>query len=134
MNPEITQDEEEAFIAFETKLNADRLWQEAVGACTPTTGRKFDTDKPMMDLLPPNVELAVARVLTVGARKYSPDNWRKVPDLQRRYLAAGRRHLNALQRGETCDPETGEHHLAHAICCFSFMLEDALAAKEGTHG
>ncbi|TDX21640.1 hypothetical protein DFO67_1348 [Modicisalibacter xianhensis] len=92
-------------------------------------GQKFDTDKPLMSLLPPHAQLAVARVLTFGARKYAPDNWRRVDDLQRRYLDAALRHLNAVQRGETDDAESGEHHYAHAICCLMFMLEDALLAE-----
>ncbi|WP_372966610.1 dATP/dGTP diphosphohydrolase domain-containing protein, partial [Marinobacter sp.] len=48
------------------------------------TGVKFDDDKPMMDLIPPVMELEVSKVLTFGAGKYAPDNWRKVPDLRRR--------------------------------------------------
>lgn len=98
----------------------------------PDEGQKFDTDKPLMSLLPPNTQLAVARVLTFGARKYAPDNWRQVPDLQRRYLDAALRHINAVQCGETDDVESGEHHYAHAICCLMFMLEDTLL-KEARH-
>jgi ribosomal protein L32 len=26
--------------------------------------------------------------------------------------------------GEQRDPETGENHLAHAICCVAFLLEE----------
>lgn len=86
-------------------------------------GRKFDTDKPMMGLIPPLAEEALARVLTFGAKKYAPGNWRKVEDKERRYMDAMLRHLNAHRRGEKADPETGESHLAHAACCVMFMLE-----------
>jgi hypothetical protein len=68
-----------------------------------------------------------AKVLTFGAKKYSEDNWRQVEGLQKRYLAAAMRHINAIQKGERLDPESGLHHLAHVMCCISFMLEDQLA-------
>lgn len=97
---------------------------------TTKTGLKFDDGKPMLELMPPNAELAVARVLTFGAGKYGPDNWRELDNLYPRYLGAARRHLNALQRGEACDPETGEHHLAHAVCCLMFILEDELLERQ----
>jgi hypothetical protein len=87
------------------------------------SGVKYDDDKPMMDLIPPHMELEVARVLTVGAKKYSPDNWRHVPDMRRRYIAAAKRHINALQQDIMCDDETGLHHAAHAVCCLMFLGE-----------
>ena len=31
------------------------------------------------------------------------------------------RHIDAWWQGEQKDPETGEHHLAHAICCGMFL-------------
>ena len=31
------------------------------------------------------------------------------------------RHIDAWWGGEQKDPETGEHHLAHAICCGMFL-------------
>lgn len=86
-----------------------------------TEGMKYDQDKPMMDLIPPDIELQVAEVLTFGAMKYSPDNWRKVPDLERRYIAAALRHINAIKRGEEIDGESGKTHAAHAICCLMFL-------------
>ena len=97
-------------------------------------GVKYDTDKPMMDLIPPIMEMEVAHVLTFGAAKYGPDNWRKVPDLRRRYIAAAKRHINALQQGEERDPESGLHHAAHAVCCLMFIGEidlDGRATQSG---
>jgi len=58
-----------------------------------------------------------------GAEKYSANNWRQVPDLQQRYIAAAKRHINALQQGQTKDEETGLHHAAHAVCCLMFLGE-----------
>ncbi|MGL5729316.1 MAG: dATP/dGTP diphosphohydrolase domain-containing protein [Plesiomonas sp.] len=86
---------------------------------------KHDTGKPLMGALPPNAELAVARVLTFGAEKYGRDNWRGLDDSDTRYMDAALRHINAVRRGETHDDESGEHHLAHAVCCLMFMLENS---------
>ena len=90
---------------------------------TPTIGSKHDTGKPLMGAVPPNALLAVARVLTFGAEKYGRDNWRQVENAETRYLDAALRHINAYQRGEAVDPESGESHLAHAVCSLMFMLE-----------
>ena len=88
-----------------------------------TTGSKHDSGKPLMGAVPPNAMFAVARVLTFGAEKYGRDNWRQVESAETRYLDAALRHLNAYQRGEVADPESGESHLAHALCSLMFMLE-----------
>lgn len=86
-------------------------------------GRKLDCGKVIMGAIPPDAELAVARVLTFGAEKYARDNWRKVPDMDVRYMDAALRHLNAYRRGESVDSESGESHLAHAACCIMFLLQ-----------
>lgn len=95
-----------------------------------TSGRKFDQDKPMFGLIPPYMEEEVARVLTFGAGKYAEDNWQVVPNGKKRYLNAMRRHIHAFQKGEINDPETGLHHMAHAICCAMFIGEADLLETE----
>lgn len=89
-------------------------------------GTKCDAQKPAFDLIPPQAELELARVLEFGARKYSPDNWRRVPNLRQRYTAAALRHINALRRGELRDPESGLLHAAHAMACLAFIAEVTL--------
>lgn len=91
-----------------------------------TTGVKFDNEKPEMYLLPPLATLEVGKVLTYGAKKYSPNNWRKLDRLQSRYTSAAIRHILAEMAGEEVDEETSLSHLAHAICCLMFKLEDKL--------
>jgi hypothetical protein len=86
-------------------------------------GTKFDSGKSRYDLLPPNALEEVAKVLTYGAAKYAPDNWRFVPDAENRYFAAAQRHLWALRRGESHDPESGISHIAHAITSLLFLEE-----------
>ena len=86
-------------------------------------GRKFDSEKPKMYLLPPKAIVEVSKVLTVGAQKYDEENWRKLDNLQDRYSGGALRHIFAHLDGEILDPETKHSHLAHAICCLLFKLE-----------
>ena len=98
---------------------------------TDMVGQKHDSGKPMMSLVPPAALLEVAKVMTFGANKYSPSNWKHVDDLHRRYTDAALRHINAYQRGEKLDDESGLLHMAHAICCLMFMLETDLNDELG---
>jgi hypothetical protein len=86
-------------------------------------GRKFDGGKLEYGLLPPLALEETVKVLTFGAQKYERDNWKKVPDSKRRYFDAMERHIWAYKRGEQMDPESGIHHLAHAMCCLMFLYE-----------
>lgn len=86
-------------------------------------GRKFDGGKLQYGLLPPSALKDVVKVLTFGAEKYEPDNWKRVPDANRRYFDAAMRHLWAYKEGEVYDSETNVSHLAHAVCCILFMNE-----------
>jgi hypothetical protein len=86
-------------------------------------GRKFDGNKLEYGLLPPLALEATVDVLTFGAQKYERDNWKHVPDSKRRYFDAVERHIWAWKKGEILDPESGKHHLAHAMCCLMFLYE-----------
>lgn len=88
-----------------------------------TGGRKFDGGKLQYGLLPPAALKATVEILTFGAEKYEPDNWKYVPDSKRRYFDAAMRHLWAWKAGEKDDPETGKNHIAHAMCCLMFLYE-----------
>jgi len=92
---------------------------------------KNDTGKLRYGLIPPIAEMEMVKVLTFGAQKYSPDNWKNVDDLSR-YVDAALRHISAYRIGEQNDQETGHHHLAHAMCCLSFIvdLECVIVVKE----
>jgi hypothetical protein len=94
-------------------------------------GRKFDGGKMEYGLLPPLALQETVKVLTFGAQKYERDNWQKVPDAKRRYFDALQRHIWAWKQGEQLDPESGIHHLAHAMCCLMFLYEhDIMYSKE----
>lgn len=86
-------------------------------------GIKYDGEKPRWDLLPLRPIREIVKVLTYGAKKYSDYNWTRVEPFKERYFAALMRHLDAWRTdGETHDPESGLHHLAHAGCCLVFLL------------
>lgn len=90
-------------------------------------GRKHDLGKLRWDLVQPLILQEYVKVLTFGARKYAPNNWRLVADHKNRYFAALLRHLWAwMFLGERDDPESGLHHLGHAMCCLTFLAEPEL--------
>ena len=93
-------------------------------------GIKYDSEKPKMNLLPPKAIVEVGKVLTFGAQKYGPENWKELEDLQNRYTAGALRHIFAHMDGEKLDPETGLSHMAHALCCLLFKLEIELEDGE----
>lgn len=81
---------------------------------------KHHADKPMLSHLPVEQITTVAMVLDHGAKKYSRDNW-KQGDFHS-YASACLRHVFARIRGERLDPESGQPHLAHAVCCLLFLM------------
>lgn len=112
---------------------SDALFRDHWGRCpkmspadlpiAPAPGRKDDLGKPRYDLLPPKALKEVVQVLTHGAGKYAPENWRQVEGWRWRYMRAGFGHLWDWWGGEKVDKESGLPHLAHAICSLMFLLE-----------
>lgn len=90
---------------------------------------KFDAEKLRYDLIPPSAVKALAEVLTFGARKYKPNNWKNCQDPER-YLAALIRHVEAYRSGEELDADSGLPHLAHAMTNLSFLLELGYVPQE----
>lgn len=89
-------------------------------AANLSVGIKFDKDKPRYDLIDAYATDQLAQVLTFGAKKYAPHNWRKGLKLSQ-LVAAAQRHLFAIANGEETDPETGLPHAAHLQCCSMFI-------------
>lgn len=83
---------------------------------------KWDMYKLKYSLIPPSAMKALAQVLTYGARKYKPNNWREVDDISV-YWDALYRHLEAYRAGDKVDDESGFSHLAHAITNLAFLIE-----------
>lgn len=86
-------------------------------------GAKDDKEKLMWNLLPWKAVEGMVRVLTFGAKKYSPNGWRSVPDAKSRYQAALLRHLRALNAGEQLDTESGLRHIDHILTNAAFLAE-----------
>ena len=82
-------------------------------------GLKNDKDKPNWWLLPLETIEGIVEVLTYGAKKYKPNNWKKV-SIERNFSAL-LRHLTKWQAGEEYDPESDLHHLDHALCDLMFI-------------
>jgi len=107
------------------ELDDDAAYEEELKSYNENKkeGVKYDKTKPDYSLLPPTALDDVVKVLTFGAEKYDRWNWKKLDNLEDRYFAAAQRHLWAVMRGETHDPESGEHHYAHALFCIMYLLE-----------
>ena len=85
------------------------------------TGKKYDSGKRRYDLVDLDVIGAIADVLGFGAQKYAENSWQNLPNGEKRYFAALMRHLEAHQRGETVDPESGYPHIYHALTNVYFL-------------
>jgi len=83
---------------------------------------KFDTDKLRYDLIPASSTEALASILTYGAKKYKPNNWKQCSDPER-YIAAAMRHLEAYRGGEYFDEESEMPHLWHVFTNIAFLIE-----------
>lgn len=70
----------------------------------------------------PVVANAINAVLKYGAKKYKPNNWRNVDDINR-YWDALMRHCQAIELGEVNDQESGLPHTDHALCNIAFLIE-----------
>ena len=81
-----------------------------------TTGIKL-----RFDLIPPEVEEALATILTHGAIKHEDRGWEGGGDWRRVYSAL-RRHLHAWKKGEKIDKESGLPHLWHALARLTFLV------------
>lgn len=93
-------------------------------------GIKHDDGKTKFHLLIPEFVKGVADVMTLGAEKYSA--WNYLGLERERVISAHHRHMNAYQRGEVNDPETGLSHLHHATCCLQMLwaLDNDFHGKE----
>ena len=68
----------------------------------------------------------VAKVTTVGAKKYTPNGWVEVPDGVDRYMQAFSRHMLDLGKGEIIDSGPGGTNCMHK----AQMIWNLLASLE----
>mgnify|MGYP001484229286 CR=1 FL=1 len=82
--------------------------------------------KVPLHLVPPSAKHYLALALADGARKYGPYNWRDHEISVSVYKAALERHMDAFWDGQDNAPDSGVHHVAHAMACCALIL-DALS-------
>jgi hypothetical protein len=91
-------------------------------------GIKYDGGKLRWSLLPINEIEDILKVLEFGARKYSPDNWKKIDFALDRYYDALMRHLSEWKKNydngiyNVKDEESGLSTLSHVGCCILFLM------------
>lgn len=85
--------------------------------------------KPGMHCIPPSMMMWLGYVMQTGADKYGAFNWGQSAVVWSVYYDAIQRHLNAIQAGETNDPESGAPHLAHIAACCAVALDAYLQGK-----
>jgi len=84
-------------------------------------GKKANSGKLQWLILPWTIFPAVIRVLMYGAKKYGKENW-KLVDIKDYEEAFMRHWFEYIQDFNKVDPDTGESHLAHAMCCLMFIM------------
>ena len=84
-------------------------------------GIKFDKGKARYDLIPADSLDELAKLYTLGAEKYGDRNWEKGMSWGR-IFGAMMRHSWAWFRGERCDPDDGQPHLASVAWCALALL------------
>ena len=96
---------------------------------SPTSGMKFDAgeDKLKWHLVPTSFN-EVVKVLTMGSKKYSDNNWKFVDPGYDRYYSAAKRHMEdfrkAIEEGTPRqDKDMKTHLLANAICDLIFLMD-----------
>lgn len=102
----------------------DVVAKKPVGTFDPTgvdqhaPGAKLDGGKLRPALVLGGFASAVEAMVKVGsdgARKYTDNGWKTVPNGKARYEDALLRHLLAHLRGELIDEESGSPHISHCM-------------------
>ena len=104
---------------------------DPTGRSAHEPGAKLDADKPRPALVLGGFSRALAAVTAVGtfgARKYTANGWRSVPDGVERYSEAMMRHWLAEQQGIETDAESNFLHASHtawnALARLELMLRE----------
>jgi len=106
----------------------------------PNTGGAKGSKPSQLGWADPLALIELGKVYGFGGTKYSPTNYRRGYKWSLS-LNAMLRHIHAWMNGETKDPQSGLHPLAHAawhcLCLISFELrnagEDDVTWKKGRH-
>lgn len=90
--------------------------RDPTGKTAHEPGAKLDAGKPRPALVLGGFSRALSAVTdvgTFGARKYTPNGWRTVPNGVERYSEAMVRHWLAEAQGIESDPDSNLLHAAH---------------------
>ena len=83
-------------------------------------GLRFNEGKIRMDLLRPEGTDGIAKILTLGSKKYAPRNWEKgMPWTS--VIASLKRHLALFEKGIDFDEESQQLHIDHIACNVHFL-------------
>lgn len=93
-----------------------------VGGVTKESASWETVSKALLEHSPTCHVRAVLEVRDEALWRSGAGNWRKVENARTRYYDAAMRHIHSWWLGEQIDAESGQHHLAHAICCLVFLL------------
>lgn len=85
--------------------------------------------KVPLHLVPPSAKHYLALALENGASKYGAYNWRDKSISVSVYKAALERHMDAFWDGEELAPDSGIHHVAHAMACCALILDAMTIGK-----
>ena len=86
--------------------------------------------KPGIECLPLAPMLEAGQVCRHGAAKYGPHNWRDIAIRPSAYLSSTFRHLALWWEGQDIDPESGLHHIAHAIAGLAILRDAQLCGED----
>lgn len=93
------------------------------------TSNKHTSGKLRMDLIRPEVMVALASVLQYGAEKYGDSDYLR--GSPRDFSSAMMRHYTSLMMGEIIDPESGMPHSWHVLTNAAILVSlEGLDVKE----
>ena len=80
-------------------------------------------------LVHPEMIMALAEVLAYGAQKYEPNDWLKgIPHWM--LYDSCMRHMMSWRQGVDIDPESGLHHLEHALTNLAMIVTQIRLGRE----
>lgn len=112
--------------AHTSEYNEGNIHSEARG----TTAR-CNAGKVRLSLVPLHLLTGCARVLEAGLKKYAPWNWAKGGKWSTPMDALLRHLLKWWFCREEYDPESGEHHLDHAMANLMFLIHYNKTYRDG---
>jgi hypothetical protein len=87
------------------------------------------SDKLPLHLWPTTATVHGCLGLLDGGCKYGRSNFRAIGVRSSIYYDAARRHLDAWFEGEDVAPDSGVHHLGHALASIAIILDAEAAGK-----